>query len=122
MGTQVMLIDDHARCRCTMTSLLEREADLEVVAEAGSLAEARSRASHLQVDVAVLDLGLPDGAGLDLIGELHQANPDVAVLILSASLDPENLAQAKEAGADGVLDKLATRGKIVGTIRRLGEG
>jgi DNA-binding NarL/FixJ family response regulator len=115
----LMLVEDQVRFRRAVVSLLNREPDLEVVAEAGSLAEARSRSAHLQFDVAVLDLGLPDGNGVELIGELHEANPSVAVMILSASLDPENLARAEEAGADGVLDKLATPGEIVGTIRRL---
>jgi DNA-binding NarL/FixJ family response regulator len=58
-----MVVDDHAEFRHLMTALLGREADLEVVAQAGSLAEARSHAVMVRCDVAVLDLGLPDGRG-----------------------------------------------------------
>ncbi len=72
--------------------------------------------------MAVMDLGLPDGNGADLIGELRAANPAVGVLILSASLDPTNLARAKEAGADEILDKLTPPDEIGGIIRRLSGG
>jgi DNA-binding NarL/FixJ family response regulator len=105
-----------------MTTLLNRQVDLEVVAQAGSLAEARHRAVALSFDVAVLDLVLPDGNGADLIGDLHAANPGVAVLILSASLDHKNLERAKAAGADEILDKLASSTEVVDAIRRLGSG
>ncbi len=67
-------------------------------------------------------MGLPDGNGADLIGDLRAANPGVAVLILSASLDPKILKRATEAGADEILDKFATPGELIGTIRRLRRG
>ena len=87
-----------------MTALLGREPDLEVVAQAGSLAEARSHAAAVKYDVVVLDLGLPDGNGVDLIGDLREFDAGAAVLILSASLHPTNLKRATEAGADEILD------------------
>lgn len=116
---RIMLVEDQARFRRAMASLLGREPDLEVVAEAGSLDEARRHAASVEYDVVVLDLGLPDGNGANLIGELHEANPGAVVLILSASLDPTSLARAREAGADGILDKLAPPVEIIGTIRHL---
>ena len=122
MRTRVMLVDDHADFRHLMTALLDREPDLEVVAQAGSLAEARSHAAAVSFDVAVLDLGLPDGNGADLIGDVREFNAGAAVLVLSASLHPTNLERATEAGADEILDKLAMPGELVGTIRRLGTG
>ena len=70
--------------------------------------------------MAVLDLSLPDGNGVDLIAELRGSNPDVAVLILSASLDPASLEKAKQAGADEIMDKLSSLDDVLGTIRRLG--
>lgn len=122
MQSRIMLVDDHADFRHLMVALLGRQPDLEVVAQAGSLAEARRCATSLRFDVAVLDLGLPDGNGADLIGDLRAANPGVAVLILSASLDPENLERATEAGADEILDKLASPTEVIDAIRRLGSG
>ena len=117
-----MLVEDRVDFRHLMVALLGRQPDLEVVAQAGSLAEARRHAASLKFDVAVLDLGLPDGNGADLIRDLRAANPGVAVLILSASLDPENLERATEAGADEILDKLASPNEVFEAIRRLGGG
>jgi DNA-binding NarL/FixJ family response regulator len=118
--TRVMLVEDQADFRHLMQALLARQPDLEVVAQASSLAEARGRAAMVRFDVAVLDLGLPDGNGADLIADLRGANPDAAVLVLSASLDPASLERAAEAGANEIMDKLATPGELIGAIRRLG--
>jgi DNA-binding NarL/FixJ family response regulator len=89
-----------------------------VVAQAGSLVEARDQVAGSSFDVAVLDLGLPDGNGLDLIPDLRQANPDVGVLILSANLDPAG--SEKGTGADEILDKLAPVEVVLDSVRKLG--
>ena len=120
--TRVMLVDDHEDFRGLMVALLEGQPDLEVVAQAGSMAEARAEAPTARFDVVVLDLGLPDGNGVDLIGELREASPGGAVLIMSASLHPTNLEKAMREGADEVMDKLASPREVVGTVRRLGNG
>jgi two-component system catabolic regulation response regulator CreB len=86
------------------------------------MAEARAEAPTARFDVVVLDLGLPDGNGADLIGELREASPGGAVLIMSASLHPTNLEKAMREGADEVMDKLASPREVVGTVRRLGNG
>jgi two-component system response regulator DesR len=115
-----MLVEDQADFRHLIATLLGRQEDLEVVAQAGSLAEARRHGAAVEFDVAVLDLGLPDGNGADLIAELRRASPGVGVLILSASLDAKNLKKATDAGADEMLDKLAAPGYVLGAIRRIG--
>ena len=115
-----MLVEDHADFRDFMVVLLGREPDLEVVAQAGSLAEARNSVEGVRFDVVVLDLGLPDGNGADLIADLRGTNPGAAVLVLSASLDPRSLERANEAGADEIMDKPASPAEVLGTIRRLG--
>jgi DNA-binding NarL/FixJ family response regulator len=120
MRTRVMLVEDHADFRDLMAAFLGREPDLEVVVQAGSLAEARSHATAVGIDVAVLDLGLPDGNGAELIADFRDANSGVAVLVLSASLDSNSHERATEAGADEILDKLASPTEVVGAIRRLG--
>lgn len=116
----VMLVEDQADFRHLMVTLLGRHPDLDLVAEAASLAEARAHAATKKVDVVVLDLGLPDGMGTDLIAELREGSPGIAVLILSASLNPEALAIATEEGADEILDKFASLDEVVDTIRYLG--
>ncbi len=116
-----MLVEDHAPFRRAMSFLLNRKPDLEVVAEAGSLAEARYHAASVHIDVTILDLGLPDGNGVNLIEDLRRANPGSVALILSASLDSATRSRAREAGADGMLDKLATPDEIVSAVRCLKE-
>jgi two-component system, NarL family, response regulator DevR len=119
---KVMLVDDHTDFRRLVAAVVDREADLEVVAQAGSLEEARGRIASVGCDVAVLDMSLPDGVGSDLIAGLREICPGSAVLILSASLDAATLARVKEAGADEVLDKFGNPAEVVGAIRQLGAG
>jgi DNA-binding NarL/FixJ family response regulator len=119
---RVMLVDDHTDFRRLVAAVVDREADLEVVAPAGSLEEARGQIASVGCDVAVLDMSLPDGVGSDLIAGLREICPGSAVLILSASLDAAALARVKEAGADEVLDKFGNPAEVVGAIRQLGAG
>jgi DNA-binding NarL/FixJ family response regulator len=95
--------------------LLERQPDLEVVAAAGSLAEGRTMLSG--VDVALIDRGLPDGDGLELIGELRAVNPGARVLVISSTAEMIHPTDAIEAGADGVIDKLDTSERVFAAIR-----
>jgi DNA-binding NarL/FixJ family response regulator len=115
-----MLVEDDADFRRLMASLFGRQSDLEVVAQAGSLSEARKLADTVSFDVAVLDLGLPDGDGADLIAVLRRGNPGVRVLIVSASLDPASIEKTRRAGADEIMDKFSSFDEILSTVRRLG--
>ncbi len=117
---RVLLVDDHLSFREAMAIVFGLQPDITVVAQAGSLAEARDVLAD--VDVAVVDLGLPDGSGLDLIGELRAVNPQGAVLILTASSDRAQFARAVEAGAAGVLHKSTPLHELVGAVRRLTAG
>jgi DNA-binding NarL/FixJ family response regulator len=118
--TSVMIVEDHADFRDLMKVLLDRQPDIELLAQAGSLAEARDQAARVEFDVVILDLGLPDGSGADLIADLRRASPGVRVMVLSASLDPESIEKARSAGADEILDKLTPVGEVLATVRRLG--
>jgi len=115
-----MLVEDHLDFRALMEILLTGQSDINLVAQAGSLAEARDHAAMFQFDVVVLDLGLPDGHGEDLIADFRRSNPDVGVLILSASLDPAGVEKATRLGADEIMDKLAPLEEVLSTVRRLG--
>jgi DNA-binding NarL/FixJ family response regulator len=117
---RVMLVEDDADFRRLMASLFGRQSDLEVVAQTGSLSEARKLAEMVSFDVAVLDLGLPDGDGADLIAVLRRGNPGVRVLIVSASLDPASIEKARRAGADEIMDKFSSFDEILSTVRGLG--
>ena len=118
--TRVIIVEDHPDFRGLMEVLLGRQPDIELLAQAGSLAEARDQAARFEFDVVILDLGLPDGSGADLIAVLRRASPGVRVMVLSASLDPEGIEKARSAGADEILDKLTPVEEVLATVRRLG--
>jgi DNA-binding NarL/FixJ family response regulator len=107
-----MLVEDHIAFRQSLALLLSHQSDLEVVAQAGSIAEARELLDS-RLDVAVLDLSLPDGDGRDLIGELQRANAGISVLVLSVTIRPGRLEEVLKAGADAVLHKVASPATIV---------
>ena len=119
---RVLLVEDHAIFRELFASSFGREPGLEVVAQAGSLAAAREALEAEPVDVAVVDLGLPDGDGTDLIGELRERNPHAATLVLTASLDPGVHARAVAAGAAGILHKSVGVGAVMDAIWRVAGG
>lgn len=118
--TRILLVEDHAAFREPLSFMFDREPEFTVVGQAGSLAEAREMLDV--VDVAVVDLDLPDGNGAELIGELRAANPQAMVLVLTASTDRRIHARAVEAGAAGALHKSARIKDVIDAVRRLKEG
>ena len=121
---RLLLVEDHASFREATASVFEQEPGFEVVGQAGSLAEARKMLEEgaSEADVALVDLGLPDGYGGDLIKELRTANPRAQALVLSATLEQAEIARAVEAGAAGVLHKSADIEEVVEAVRRVRAG
>ncbi len=119
---RILLVEDHASFRQTLAYVFDQQPEFEVVAQAGTLAEARRVMAGVEADLGVIDLSLPDGEGTELIAELREANPLFAALVLTASLDRAEHARAVEAGAAGVMHKAADVDEILGATRRLGEG
>ena len=120
---KIMLVEDHASFRQALAFMFEREPEFSVVAQAGSIEEARQAVEEVGgLDVAVVDLGLPDGDGVSLVEELARSKSGISTLVLSASLEPNRFASSVEAGAAGVLHKSASIGEIVGAARRLRAG
>jgi DNA-binding NarL/FixJ family response regulator len=119
-GVRVLVVEDQASVREAIASEFEPHPDFEIVGQAGSLSEARPMLHR--ADVAILDLGLPDGFGADLIPELRAANPTALAIVLSASYDPARLNVAIERGAAAVLDKMTHLGHIAQTVVRLVAG
>jgi DNA-binding NarL/FixJ family response regulator len=117
---RVLLVDDRSDFRQTFARLLERQPDLEVVAAAGSLAEGRTMLEG--VDVALLDRGLPDGDGLELLGELRAVNPGARVFVISSTDEVIHPTDAIEAGADGVIDKFDIPERVFAVITERGHG
>jgi DNA-binding NarL/FixJ family response regulator len=119
---KIMLVDDHAVFRKALSFVLAHQDDMEVVSQAGTLRDARETLHEHAVDIAVVDLSLPDGDGVDLIRDLRRANPHAAILVLSASDRRRDFARAVEAGASGICQKTADVNEVLGAIRRLAQG
>jgi PAS domain S-box-containing protein len=119
-AVRVLLVENHTAVREAIAAAFDRQPDFQVTGQAASLAEARTMLAG--VDVAVLDLRLPDGFGGDLVAELRAVNPDAQALVLSASLDRAEIARAVEQGAAGALDKTVHLDEVAETVRRLRAG
>ena len=119
---KVMLVEDHAAFRQALAFVLSRDPDLEVVAQVGSLAETRQALIDERLDVAVLDLGLPDGDGRELFGELRRSNPGISVVVLSATIEAGRTEELLRAGADAVLDKVEAYSAIAEEVKRVAGG
>jgi DNA-binding NarL/FixJ family response regulator len=117
---RILLVEDHAAVREAIAAMFGRAVGFDVVGQAATLAEARTMLED--VDVAVVDLGLPDGFGGDLIKELRAVNPRAQALVLSAGLDRQEIARAIESGAAGTLDKTASLDEVAEAVRRLRAG
>ncbi len=105
-----------------MRELLESEDDLEVVGEAGSVAEALARIPPTNPDVCVLDVRLPDGSGVEVCREVRSARPELACLMLTSFSDDEALFESILAGAAGYVLKEVRGGELVTSIRRVAAG
>ena len=120
---RIILVDDHATLREALVVLLEREPDMMVVGEAGSVSETQQLlANEVPADVAVVDLTLPDGQGTDVVEALLDSRAVEAVLVLTALDELHDRARAVAAGALGVLHKSVPTADIIMAIRRLHQG
>ena len=118
---RLLLVDDHEIVRRGLRELLEVEEDLRVVAEAGSLNEALEL-DLAEVDVAVLDVRLPDGSGVDLCRVIREKRPELACLMLTSFADNDALNASVLAGARGYVLKNVRGDELVKSIRRVADG
>ncbi len=120
---KILLVDDHVIVRSGLAAYIQAESDMEVVAEAGSLEEARECLNEPnEIDVAVIDLRLPDGSGIDCLEQIAKTRPEIRPLILSVNAGENDILAAVEAGSSGYLPKSAERDELIDAIRRVAEG
>ncbi len=119
---KVFLLDDHEIVRRGLRDLLVDSGEIEIVGEAGTAAEAISRIPPTRPDVAVLDVRLPDGTGVEVCREVRSRHPEIQCLMLTSFSDDEALFQAIMAGASGYLLKQIKGPDIVDAIRRVAAG
>ncbi|MFC8448653.1 response regulator [Kitasatospora sp. NPDC057223] len=119
---RVFLLDDHEVVRRGVRDLLGAEADIEVVGEGGTCAEALARVPALRPQVAVLDVRLPDGDGVTVCRELRDRMPGLACLMLTSFDDDDALLDAIMAGAAGYVLKQVKGADLVGAVRTVASG
>jgi two-component system response regulator NreC len=119
---RIAVCDDHAVVRSGLRRILEAEEGIEVVGEAASVAEAVAIASEVQPDIFVMDVGLPDGNGIEATAEVVRVSPSTRVLVLTVHDDVAYLRQAFDAGAAGYLVKDAADVELVLAVRQVAAG
>lgn len=119
---RVFLVDDHEVVRRGLVALLDTEDDIEVVGEAGTVADAMARVPALRPAVVVLDVRLPDGNGVALCRDLRSVLPEAGYLMLTSFSDDEALFDAILAGAAGYLLKQIRGNDLVDAVRTVASG
>jgi len=119
---RVFLVDDHEIVRRGIADLLNAELDIAVVGEASSAAQAVGRIAATLPDVALLDVRLPDGSGIDVCRDIRSQHPDVKCLILTAYDDDEAISAAVLAGASGYVLKDVRGSGLIEAIRHVAAG
>ena len=123
MTISVFLLDDHEIVRRGIAQLLETEDDIEIVGEAGTVAQAMARIPAARPDVAILDVRLPDGEGVSVCRDVRSSmDPAPACLMLTSFSDDEALFGAILAGASGYLLKQVAGTDLVGAVRTVAAG
>lgn len=119
--SRIFLLEDHSWFRQALARLLESEPDLEVVGEAGSVGEARDEAldKAQEIDLALIDLLLPDGIGTEVIQDLRTDKPDLPVLVLTVARGPDLYNWVRAMGADEMISKDASVDEILTAVRIL---
>ncbi len=115
--SSILIVDDHPMMRIALRTSLEDHPDLQVMAEAGSIAEAREKITGLMPDLVLLDLNLPDGNGLELLTFCRQLIPPVRCLVLTSSDEERDIFQAVQAGTFGYLLKDSSPEQLLLAVR-----
>jgi DNA-binding NarL/FixJ family response regulator len=119
---RVLLVDDHAILREGIKALLEKQDDIEVVAEAADGREAIPKAVQFRPDVVVLDISMPTMDGLESTRQMKRENPDIKVLVLTMHDNEEYFFQLLRAGASGYVTKKSVSRELVSAIEAVYRG
>jgi DNA-binding NarL/FixJ family response regulator len=120
--TTVLIVEDEPEFRMRFKQIVESEPTLELVGVAASKREAQELIDRSKFDVMLIDLGLPDGNGTDLIRQVSAKRPDVDIMVVTVFGDEQHVVSAIEAGATGYILKDSTAADVVSCIRLLRAG
>ncbi len=116
----ILFVEYHASFRQAASYLMDQESDMEVVSQAGSVAEGRQKMADGGIDAAIVDIPLPDEGAVELVRELHEANPSIPVLVLTHPKDRNVREEFLKVGAAEVLSKDHSVAEVFAAVRRLG--
>jgi len=119
---RILLVDDDEAFRESVCAAIARDAGMTLAAQVGNALRAREAIARGQFDVALVDLGLPDGNGIDLIREIARSRPDVDVMVVTVFGDEAHVLASIEAGATGYLLKRSLADTLGATVRELRAG
>jgi DNA-binding NarL/FixJ family response regulator len=122
VSIRILLVDDHEIVRRGIADLICSQDDLEVVGDAASVAHALARAPKVNADVAILDVRMPDGNGIELCRELRSQLPELNCLMLTSYAEDEALIDAIVAGASGFVLKQVLGSDLISAVRTVGSG
>lgn len=119
---RILLADDHVLFREGLKQILGKHKDLRVLDEAGSGTEALEKIYSKHYDVVILDISMPGRSGLDILGEIRKAHPDLPVLILSMHPEDQYAVRVLRAGAAGYLTKESAASELITAIHKVASG
>ncbi len=119
--TKLVVIDDHEALRSGLEVLLS-QAGLDVVGAAGNVAAGMDLVDHTEPDLALVDIRLPDGSGIDLTRQLLQRHPQLAVVLYTGDADAELLYEGLDSGARGYVLKAGSMDELLSAINQVAEG
>jgi two-component system response regulator DevR len=119
---RILVVDDHEVVRQGLVALLDRRDGFQVVAQAGTVAEAIEQARRFEPDIVILDVRLPDGSGIEACREIRSELPKTRVIMLTSYPDEEAVLSAIVAGASGYLLKQIRARDLVAAIETVGHG
>ena len=119
---RILLADDHTVVRDGLRALLEKQADMQIVAEAADGRDSVRLAEQHTPDVVVMDIAMPNMNGIEATRRILEQNPDCAVVILSMHQDESYVLRSLKAGAKGYLLKDSLRGDVIEAIRTVSQG
>jgi len=119
---RLLLVDDHEVVRSGLRMLLESQEDIQIVGEAGTAAEALEAVERLEPEVILLDIGLPDMSGIQVMERIQKIEPEAAVVALTIHEDKEYFFKMLDAGATGYVPKRAAPDELLTAIRAAAQG
>ena len=116
---RVLIVDDHPMMRMAIRTAISKQHDLELVGEAGTLADGRRLAEELQPVLILLDLYLPDGNGLEFVCFRNEHLPDTKILVLTSSNNEDDILAVLKAGVEGIIGKDSPPERIQFAIKKV---